>query len=179
MNIQPNQDKIQNRLNRIRLSQTNITQHPLSNSPNIPNQNQTNITISSSPFLPNTSDNITYNSPDTTKSFQETLRKELTSKATIPKEKFGTFVQQANEMFQNYEKEISVLRKRTSFFNYNELSYNYNSFNIKPSKKDKVLHELNMFTEKEKHSLNEIKIAYTERICELLTENANLIYTRK
>ena len=175
MNIQPNQDIIQNRLNRIRQSQTTTTQHPLSNSPNIPHQKQANITISSSPSLPTSSNNITtFNSPDTTKTFQQTLQKELTSKATIPKEKFGTFVQQANEMFQNYEKEINILRKRTSFFNYQELSYNYTSFNIEPSKKDKILHELNIFTEKEKHSLNEIKIAYTERICELLTENATL-----
>ena len=152
MNIQPNQNIIQNRLNRIRQSQTTTTQHPLSNSPNIPHQKQANITISSSPSLPTSSNNITtFNSPDTTKTFQQTLQKELTSKATIPKEKFGTFVQQANEMFQNYEKEINILRKRTSFFNYQELSYNYTSFNIEPSKKDKILHELNIFTEKEKH----------------------------
>ena len=162
MNVIPNQESIQNRLNQIRLAQSN-------SNPQIPsideiNANQNNFNSSSSL-------NIGNSLSSSSKSFQETLQSELNSKS-ISKEKFGTFVQQANEMFQNYEKEINSLRKRISFYDTQELSYNIiNAFSIEPSKKQKVLHELSKLTEKEKISYKEIKIAYTERICELLTEN--------
>jgi hypothetical protein len=162
MNVIPNQESIQNRLNQIRLAQSN-------SNPQIPsideiNANQNNFNSSSSL-------NIGNSLSSSSKSFQETLQSELNSKS-ISKEKFGTFVQQANEMFQNYEKEINSLRKRISFYDTQELSYNIiNEFSIEPSKKQKVLHELSKLTEKEKISYKEIKIAYTERICELLTEN--------
>jgi hypothetical protein len=97
MNVIPNQESIQNRLNQIRLAQSN-------SNPQIPsideiNANQNNFNSSSSL-------NIGNSLSSSSKSFQETLQSELNSKS-ISKEKFGTFVQQANEMFQNYEKEIN------------------------------------------------------------------------
>ena len=88
MNVIPNQESIQNRLNQIRLSQISSNDET--------NASQNNITLNSSSSI-----NIGNSLSSSAKSFQETLQSELNSK-TIPKEKFGAFVQQPNEMFHNY-----------------------------------------------------------------------------
>ena len=158
MNVPLNEESIRDRLKQISLSQSNT--------------NSNNKISQLTEINQQTNKNENNNKPSSGGgfSFQESLKKELNSNS-ISKEKFTNFIQQANQMFSNYEKEITILRKKTSFFNSSELHCINNNFSFEPSKKDKVLYQLTKLTEKENKSLNEIKIAYTERICELLTEN--------
>ena len=149
--LPPNKESIQSRLNRIRQSKS------YSDNLNTLSEQQ--------------EDTKNISSKETTEmrnEFQSVLQN-----GNMTKDKFSYFIQQANDMFQNYEKQLMYYKKKTSYYDYKDLSINSNdkSFCIIPNKKEVVLRQLKKMTENEKKTLNDIKIAYTDKICELLQEN--------
>ena len=156
----PNKDSIQDRLNRIRkIKSKNSSEGSNSDNGNKEQGEGETNNISSK------------ETSEMRNEFESVLQS-----GNMTKDKFAYFIQQANEMFQNYEKQLLFYKKKTSFFDYKDLyienkDNNDLSFSLIPTKKEMVLRELNRLTEKEQKTLSEIKVAYTDKICELLTEN--------
>ena len=107
----PSKESIQNRLSQIRKLKTNGEER--SPSPLI------------KPHISSTS-----SSPHNTSSSTVDLQSQFAdafTQGTVSKDKFGYFIQKANEQFQSYERELAALKRRTTFFDSQELSISTNS----------------------------------------------------
>ena len=132
------------------------------------------------------------------------LEFEKASINTPEKDKFSSFIKQANDMFTNYEKQLNYYKKKLSMFNPNELEMkltnweknkeenkenpnikiNYdNYFTLNPSDKDiffgvidkmKKNAQLNPNDKKIEESMESIKKLYENKLIHLYTENKNL-----
>ena len=101
--LPPNKESIQSRLNRIRQSKS------YSDNLNTLSEQQ--------------EDTKNISSKETTEmrnEFQSVLQN-----GNMTKDKFSYFIQQANDMFQNYEKQLMYYKKKTSYYDYKDLSINY------------------------------------------------------
>lgn len=107
---------------------------------------------------------------------RNSFRQSLNSQSNINnKKKFSYFVQQANEMFQNYEKEISELKLHLRSFQCNKLFVvSSRSLSLGPSKEEKFNYKMKKMSEEESVSLDEIRIQYNKKLTELFKENAAL-----
>ena len=132
------------------------------------------------------------------------LEFEKASINTPEKDKFSSFIKQANDMFTNYEKQLNYYKKKLSMFNPNELEMkltnweknkeenkenpnikiNYdNYFTLNPSDKDiffgvidkmKKNAQINPNDKKIEESMESIKKLYENKLIHLYTENKNL-----
>ena len=130
------------------------------------------------------------------------LEFEKASSNTPSKDKFSTFIKQANDMFNNYEKQLEYYKKKLLMFNPNDLQMkltnweenkeenknnklkNENYFTINPSDKDiffgvinkiKKNAEENIKDNKQlEESIDSIKKLYEKKLIHLYTENKNL-----
>lgn len=96
------------------------------------------------------------------------------------KEKLGLFVQQANECFQNYEKEIGELRHKLTMLSsfQNKLSISFSSSTISlfflPTNEELFNIKMRKLTEEEGASSEAIQNEYNKKISELFKENVSL-----
>lgn len=179
-NLPPNKDSIQSRLNRIRQSNTfQGTPSELSH------QSKENTFGEKTPTLSLSSDMNDTEFSEMKEKFQMAMQNTGSpiKESKESKEKFTKFVFQANEMFQNYEKQLAFLRKKTSFFDIKDLiitkhdnNDNNDAISISfiPTKREKTLAQIKKLTEDEQLTLNDIKVGFTNKICDLLTENERL-----
>lgn len=154
----PSKESIQQRLSQIRKLKTNGEEK--SNSPLIKPQ------ISS-----------TSSSPQNTSSSTVDLQSQFAdafTQGTVSKDKFGYFIQKANEQFQSYERELAVLKRRTTYFDPKELSISTSSESLSPSKKELFFHNMNKLINKDNVTLNEIQNEYNTKMVELFSENEHL-----
>ena len=155
MTNQLNKESIKSRLDRIRQTSSNGDNSPINSISEVKEESKAISTKETSEMR---------------NEFESVLQS-----GNMTKDKFAYFIQQANEMFQNYEKQLMFYKKKVSSFDYKELSMeskdDNHHFSIIPRKKEVVMRELAKMTTEEAHTLNEIKVAYTDKICELLEEN--------
>ena len=130
------------------------------------------------------------------------LEFEKASSNTPSKDKFSTFIKQANDMFNNYEKQLEYYKKKLLMFNPNDLQMkltnweenkeenknnklnNENYFTINPSDKDIFFGVINKIkknaeenikdNKKLEESIDSIKKLYEKKLIHLYTENKNL-----
>ena len=130
------------------------------------------------------------------------LEFEKASSNTPSKDKFSTFIKQANDMFNNYEKQLEYYKKKLLMFNPNDLQMkltnweenkeenknnklkNENYFTINPSDKDIFFGVVNKIkknaeenikdNKKLEESIDSIKKLYEKKLIHLYTENKNL-----
>ena len=93
----------------------------------------------------------------------------------VSKDKFGYFIQKANEQFQSYERELSLLKRKTSFFDTKELSTSLNEeFTLSTSQQEKFIRKIKQRTQEENATLNDIMNEYNAKMVELFAENEKL-----
>ena len=94
----------------------------------------------------------------------------------VSKDKFGYFIQKANEQFQSYERELAALKRKTTFFDSKELAIasSFEGFTLSPSRKEKFFHSMKKRTEEENATLNDIQNEYNKKMVELFAENEYL-----
>lgn len=118
------------------------------------------------------------NPEDLKNAFNQALNNHSNSSNTSAKEKLGLFVQQANECFQNYEREIKELMhklKMLSSFQINKLSSaNAIMFTLSPSSEQLFNIKMISLIQEEGVSLKSIQSEYNKKISELFKENASL-----
>ena len=99
---------------------------------------------------------------------------------SITKEKFLHFIKQANEMSQNYEKQLQYYSMYSGKYNIKDLKISESkekSFNFFPDKRKSFLREVNKIKGESINNNNEterIQKIYQEKLDQLFDENANL-----
>ena len=93
----------------------------------------------------------------------------------VSKDKFGYFIQKANEQFQSYERELSLLKRKTSFFDTKDLSTSQNEeFTLSASQQEKFIRKIKQRSQEENATLNDIMNEYNAKMVELFAENEKL-----
>lgn len=142
--------------------------------------NQQSSTIIESLFLGNqtTINQITTDNDNKTIINKEELKQSFKQALTNPNKdtKFGFFIQQANEMFQNYEKEIAELKHKLCFFESSKLIYtpSISVISLSLTKQEAFFHKMKQFTQEETTTINDICTEYNKKIADLFQENADL-----
>ena len=174
-------ESIRNRLEKIRQTsiQNDNVNEEHSNTSNNNNNNDNNQNSVSSLNDNNTSTSAQLlNEENKNKEMKTTFNNEVSSSdaSNVSKQKFSNFLQKANDMFQNYEKQISLYKKKLSFYDSKDLSRirEHTDFELAPSKKELFFHTIKKRTADETVTLQAIQNEYNNKIIELFAENENL-----
>ena len=175
-------ESIRNRLEKIRqtsIQNDNVNEEHSNTSNNTNNDNNQNSVSSLNDNNTSTSAQL-LNEENKNKEMKTTFNNEVSSSdaSNVSKQKFSNFLQKANDMFQNYEKQISLYKKKLSFYDSKDLSRirEHTNFELAPSKKELFFHTIKKRTADETVTLQAIQNEYNNKIIELFAENENLTY---